>query len=299
VSASPREVSLPDGRVLQVWVEGAEDGDVLMWHHGTPSSGLPFGPSVETARERGFRLVTYSRPGYGGSTRQEGRSVADCAADVAGIADALGAQRFYAGGGSGGGPHALACAALLPERVRAATSVAGVVPYDAEGVEFLEGMGEENHVEFGAAAAGPASLRAWMDEHADATGGAESAEALIAAFGELVSDVDRVALTGEFGRYLVEDEHVALGNGYLGWFDDDLAFVRDWGFDPTAIAVPVSVWQGRQDRFVPFRHGEWLASRIPGARAHLLEEHGHISLALASFGAILDDLLDAAGTAPN
>jgi pimeloyl-ACP methyl ester carboxylesterase len=98
-------------------------------------------------------------------------------------------------------------------------------------------------------------------------------------------------LTGAFGAFLVEDEHIALRNGYWGWFDDDLAFTRDWGFDPVEIAIPVAVWQGRQDRFVPFAHGEWLAEHVPRARVHLYEEHGHLSLAIASFGAILDDLL--------
>jgi pimeloyl-ACP methyl ester carboxylesterase len=285
-------VDVRDGRVLQVWVEGPEDGDVVIGHHGTPSSGLPFARLVAEAADRRLRFVSYSRPGYGASTRDEGRSVADCAADVAAIADALGADRFYTEGGSGGGPHALACAALLPDRVMAVASIAGVVPWGAEGIDFLEGMGQDNHVEFGAALGGPETLLAWMDEHAAATAEAGSPEELIASFGDLVSPVDREALTGDLGEHLVANEHLALANGYWGWFDDDLAFVRDWGFDVRDLEVPVSVWQGRQDRFVPFSHGAWLAARIPRARAHLYDEHGHLSLALASYGAILDDLMD-------
>ncbi len=284
-------VELADHRVLEVWVEGAPDGEVVIWHHGTPSSGLIYPPFAEEARRRGLRLVSYSRPGYGDSSRHEGRSVGDCAADVARIADSLGADRFYTGGGSGGGPHALACAALL-DRVLAAASVAGVTPYAAPGIDFLDGMAKENLVEFGAAIEGPEVLTAWMDEHAAETGQAASPDDLIAAMGDLVSDVDRASLTGEFGAYLVEDGHIAMRNGYSGWFDDDLAFTRDWGFDPTAMTAPVAVWHGRQDRFVPFSHGEWLAEHIPRARAHLYPEHGHMSLAIASFGAILDDLLD-------
>jgi pimeloyl-ACP methyl ester carboxylesterase len=287
-------VDAPGGRVLQVWVEGPDDGDVVIGHHGTPSSGLPYARSVAEATTRGLRSVTYSRPGYGASTRREGRSVADCAADVAAIADALGAERFYTLGGSGGGPHALACGALLRDRVMAVASIAGVVPYGADGVDFLDGMGQDNHVEFGAALAGPKALEAWMDEHAAETGQASSPDQLIASFGDLVSPVDREALTGDLGEHMVANERLALADGYWGWFDDDLAFVRDWGFDPAAVSVPVSVWQGRQDRFVPCAHGEWLAAHVPGARAHLYEEHGHLSLALSSFGSILDDLIDQA-----
>lgn len=289
---SERRVDLADGRVLQVWVDGPADGDVVIELHGTPSSGLPFARSVEKASARGLRSVSYSRPGYGASTRCEGRSVGDCAADVAAIADALHAERFYTLGGSGGGPHTLACGALLPDRVIAVASIAGVVPWGAEGIDFLDGMGEENHVEFVAALEGPDALRAWMDEHADDTGGAGSVEDLLKAFGSLVSPVDRDSLTTDLGEHLIEDEHVAMANGYWGWFDDDLAFTRDWGFDPGEISVPVSVWQGRQDQFVPFTHGEWLAAHVRGARAHLFDEHGHLSLALASFGEILDDLIE-------
>lgn len=284
-------VELPDQRVLEVWVEGAPQGDLVIWHHGTPSSGLLYPPSVEEARRRGLRLVSYCRPGYGDSTRHQGRSVGDCAADVVCIADSLGADRFYTGGGSGGGPHALACAALL-DRVVAAVSVAGITPFAAPGIDFFDGMGKENLVEFGAAVEGPETLTAWMDEHAAETGQAASPDDLIAAMGDLVSEVDRASLTGEFGSFLVEDEHIAMRNGYWGWFDDDLAYIRDWGFDPAAITTPVAVWHGRQDRFVPVAHGEWLAERIPGARAHVYPEHGHMSLALASFGAILDDLVE-------
>jgi pimeloyl-ACP methyl ester carboxylesterase len=286
-------VELADGRILEVWVNGAPEGDVVVWHHGTPSSGLQYPPFVEEAHRKGFRLVTYCRPGYGDSSRDDGRSVADCVADVMRIADSLGVDRFFTGGASGGGPHALACAALS-DRVKAAASVAGVTPFDAPGIDFLEGMGKENLVEFGAAIEGPDPLRTWMDENAAKTSQAASAEDLLAALGDLVSEVDRGVLTGDFAAHLLESEHIAMRNGYWGWFDDDLAFVRDWGFDPAAITMPVALWHGRQDRFVPFAHTEWLADHIPGARARLLEEHGHLSLTIASFGAILDDLMDMA-----
>ncbi len=282
----------PDGRVLQVWVEGPDGGDVVISHHGTPASGLPYPPSAAEASARGLRWVGYSRPGYGSSTRREGRSVADCAADVAAIADALGVERFYTLGGSGGGPHTLATGALLPDRVIAVASIAGVVPYGAEGVDFLEGMGQENIVEFGAALGGADTLRAWMEEHAAEAGEAASVDDLLKAFGDLVSPVDRESLSTDLGEHLLRSAHISMSNGYWGWFDDDLAFTWDWGFDPAAIEVPVSVWHGRQDRFVPYTHGEWLAARVPDCSAHLYDEHGHLSLALDSIGPILDDLTD-------
>lgn len=285
-------VDLPNARVLQVWVEGADAGDVVIWHHGTPGSGVPYRPSDEEAASRGLRLASYSRPGYGTSTRHEGRSVADCAADVASIADALGADRFFTGGGSGGGPHALACAALVPDRVLGVASVSGIVPWGAADIDFLDGMGEANHEEFGAAVDGPEALRAWMDAHWEEWADAETPEEVVASMQDLVSEVDRACVTGEFAEHLVEVARVSLANGYWGWFDDDLAFTRDWGFDPEAIEVPVAIWQGVQDRFVPFAHGEWLAKHIPSARAHLYPEHGHLSLALATFGEILDDLTE-------
>ena len=148
-------VEVGAGRSLTVRVAGPEDGVVLVAHHGTPSTGRPFPPYVEAAKERGIRLVTYSRPGYAGSTRDVGRSVADCAADTAAILAHLGADRCYTIGASGGGPHALACAALLADRVLACATVAGVGPFGAQDLDFLEGMGRENLEEFGAALASP------------------------------------------------------------------------------------------------------------------------------------------------
>jgi len=138
------DVLTPDGRRLAVEVAGPQDGEVVVFHTGTPSAGSLFAPLLEAGAERGLRHVSYSRPGYGDSDRQPGRTIADCTHDVAAIADALGVERFYTTGHSGGGPHALACAALLPDRVNSATTTAGVAPFDAEGLDWLAGMGQEN-----------------------------------------------------------------------------------------------------------------------------------------------------------
>jgi pimeloyl-ACP methyl ester carboxylesterase len=155
-------------------------------------------------------------------------------------------------------------------------------------------MGEDNQVEYPTAARDPDELLRWMQPHVEAMTTIDAAE-IVEEFRSLISDVDRAQLTGEFGDDFAASLRSAFRHGPWGWFDDDLAFVRDWGFDPRRIAVPVSVWQGRQDRMVPFRHGEWLAAHIPGARVHLYDEHGHLSLAVGAFGEILDDLLEAGG----
>jgi pimeloyl-ACP methyl ester carboxylesterase len=239
--------------------------------------------------KRRVRTIAWSRPGYGGSTRLPGRSVADVAADTAAVLDALGIEQAFVAGWSGGGPHALACAALFGDRVRATAVIAGVAPYPAEGLDWSAGMGAENIEEFGAAVEGPEALigfkeRAWPVYRA--VTGAEVA----AAFGDLIDDVDRGSLTSVFAEDVARSFRDGLRNGYWGWFDDDLAFVNPWGFDLAAITGPVHVWQGEHDRMVPFAHGQWLTARIPGAVPHLHPDQGHLSLVVGSFDRILGEL---------
>jgi pimeloyl-ACP methyl ester carboxylesterase len=291
-------VSLPDGRSLEVVVQGAEDGSLLIFHHGSPGSAQPFEPWHAAAAERGIAIAFLSRAGFGGSTRQEGRTVASAAADAAALADHLGRETFLTAGWSGGGPHALACAALLPDRVRAAATIAGVAPYEAEGLDWTAGMGEDNQIEYPLAARDPQELLRWMAPHASAMAKIEP-EDVVAEMRSLMSGVDAAQVTGEFGENLAASFRSAFRHGPWGWYDDDLAFVGDWGFDVADIRVPVSVWQGREDLFVPITHGEWLAAHIPGARAHLRPEHGHLSLGIGAFGEILDDLVEAAAAGPS
>src|SRR6202035_5338350 len=178
------------GRELDVELSGPAEGRPLIFHNGTPMAGRMFAPMVAQGAERGVRHIAYSRPGYCGSERAAGRTVADCARDVAAIADELGIERFLTVGWSGGGPHALACAALLPERTLAAATLAGAAPINAPGLDWLAGMGEENIEEFGAARAGEAELssylRAERSQMLDS-----SVEDLHATLGDLLSDVDR------------------------------------------------------------------------------------------------------------
>jgi pimeloyl-ACP methyl ester carboxylesterase len=283
-------VELPDGRQLEAVVQGADEGTLLIFHHGSPGSAQPFEPFHRAAAERGIVVAFPSRAGFGGSSRQEGRTVSSAAADAAALADHLGHKRFLTAGWSGGGPHALACAALLPDRVLAAATIAGVAPFDAEGLEWTAGMGEDNQIEYPLAARDPAGSMEWMRPHAEAFATIESDE-IVAELRTIISEVDAAQVTGEFGDVLAATFRGAFRNGVWGWWDDDQAFVHDWGFDLDSIRVPVSVWQGRQDLMVPFAHGEWLSAHIPNARAHLSEEHGHLSLAVGAIGEIFDELL--------
>jgi pimeloyl-ACP methyl ester carboxylesterase len=286
----PTTISTPDGRSLDVWLEGPPDGIPLVYHLGTPCAGLPYQPFVDAVAARGLRWVSFSRPGYGSSTRKPGRRVADVVADTAVVLDSIGAERAYLAGWSGGGPHALACAALMPDRVIAAATVAGVAPYPAEGLDWLAGMGEENVEEFGAALEGPEALIAFK-EKAWPTYRNITADEVAAALGDLVDEVDRAGATGPVAAYLAALFREALREGYWGWFDDDMAFTKPWGFDLASIRRPVHVWQGAHDRMVPYGHGEWLAAHVGGACAHLHAEHGHITLAVDSIAEIVDALI--------
>jgi pimeloyl-ACP methyl ester carboxylesterase len=205
------------------------------------------------------------------------------------VLDALGADTFMTMGWSGGGPHALACAALLPDRCAAATSLAGVAPYPAEGLDWMAGMGAENIEEFSAALQGEEPLTAAIERMAKDLETIRGAD-VAAALGDLVSQVDKRALTGEFADTLAEAFRRAVSTGIAGWRDDDLAFTRNWGFDLDAIRRPVAVWQGGQDRMVPFSHGQWLAAHIPTAQVHLYPDEGHLSLGVASLDRIVADL---------
>lgn len=271
-------VRAPDGRSLEVVVAGPADGLPLVYHHGTPGGAAVYPAMVRAATARGLRVVLYARPGYGKSTPRPGRSVADAAADVAAILAELGAHRFATAGWSGGGPHALACGRLLADQCLAVACIAGVAPHDAAGLDWLAGMAEDNVQEFTAAATGEAGLTQMLDEFAPVFSQL-TADQLADGMGDLASAVDKAALAGDLASYLLESFRAGLAPGAAGWRDDDLAFVRDWGFSPSGdTTVPVSVWQGDQDHMVPFAHGQWLAANIPAARTHLLPGQGHLSL---------------------
>jgi pimeloyl-ACP methyl ester carboxylesterase len=283
-------MTLPDGRELDVEVSGPADGPPLLFQHGTPGSKVPRRALERAVHARGLRLVTWSRPGYGGSTRQPGRTVASVAADAAVVLDALGAPDCVVAGWSGGGPHALATAALLPDRVRGALLIAGVGPYGAAGLDFLAGMGEQNIAEFGHALAGEDALRPALA--AEAEGLRDTTPAgIVEGLSTLLPAVDRAVITDEFGDDLVASFREGLRTGVSGWVDDDLAFVSSWGFQLSDIRVPVFLWQGSEDLMVPFAHGRWMAEHIPGVITHLKSDEGHLSIALGAADRMLDELV--------
>ena len=285
-------VRMPDGRLLDVRVSGPEAGLPLVFHHGTPGAATPVRVLERAAHKRGLRIVTFSRPGYGGSDRQQGRSVADVVGDVAAVLAAIDADRCVVAGESGGGPHALACAARLGA-AEAVLVIASSAPYDADGLDWMAGMGEDNVIEFTHALGGEDTLRPYLleaREHLKAV----TAAGIVNQFRSLLPDVDRAVLTDEFGEDVASQFHEALRSGVDGWVDDDLAFTRRWGFDLAEISIPTVIWHGTADLMVPFAHGQWLVSRLPGASVHLEEGEGHLSGVLGGLGRMLDELIGVA-----
>jgi pimeloyl-ACP methyl ester carboxylesterase len=280
-----------NGRALGVVEAGDPSGQAVFVLHGTPGSRLLWRGLVEDAEARGIRLVGYDRPGYGGSDPHPGRRVAHAAGDVAAIADSLGIDRLAVEGGSGGGPHALACAALLPDRVVATACLAGVAPYPAEGLDWLEGMGQDNLDEFATTLEGREPLEHYLRHQADAMLATEP-EGLADTLRSLLSPPDAAILTGEVAEFLHEETRVGIRERLDGWIDDDLVFLAPWGFELEDIRTPVQLWHGAQDRFVPLAHGEWLAERIPGVEAHLSEQDGHLTIQLERIGEVHAWLLE-------
>jgi pimeloyl-ACP methyl ester carboxylesterase len=266
-------IDLADGRKLEIHELGDPEGFPIVYHHGTPGSGTLY----DRWQTDGVRLVAYDRAGYGGSTRRPGREVADVVEDVAAIADALGLERYATWGLSGGGPHALACAALADERLVAAASLAGVGPYGVDDLDWLAGMGEGNQKEFHLVLQGEEAMRAPFEEERAGLLGI-TAEELREAMAPHLSPTDTAALTGPLAEYFHENMQHALAGSADGYIDDNLAFVKPWGFDVSSIDRPVLVVQGGDDLMVPRAHGEWLAAHVPGNESRIDDAHGHLTL---------------------
>jgi pimeloyl-ACP methyl ester carboxylesterase len=285
-----RVVQARDGRELCVEVAGEPAQRTVLLHNGTPNSRHLYRPWIDDAAGRGAQLISYDRPGYGGSTPQPDHTVADAAADVRALADALGIDRLAVWGLSGGGPYTLACAALLPDLVVAAAVVGSVAPWDAPGLDYMAGMGESNVDGIEKYLSDPEAARAEGHERREELLNV-TPEQLLGAWKTLLSDVDAAVATGEFAAYIVHSMHDGLGPGDQGWWDDGVAHMTPWGFDLASIRVPVKVWHGRHDRFVPFQHGQWLAQHIPGAEAELSETDGHLTLLVDRIPAVHEWLL--------
>lgn len=275
-----RTVTLPDGSTLAglIDMDAPAGAEVLVYHHGTPAAGPERGPLLDAARAAGFQLVQVVRPGYGPSTRQPGRRIVDVVPLVEALLADLGVERFATIGWSGGGPHAIATAALMPARCAGALSLAGVAPHDADGLAWTDGMGQDNLDEFAASVAGEAALEEFLSRAHASLATVTGAE-VVTELASLLPQVDREHLADELGEDMAAQIRWSLAQGIWGWLDDDLAFVSPWGFDLGSLEVPVLVWQGTEDLMVPYAHGQWLAARIPTAVPHLATGEGHLSLA--------------------
>jgi pimeloyl-ACP methyl ester carboxylesterase len=271
-----RTVLTPDGRVLAVEEGGDPAGRPVLVHGGTPNSRHLYDDHARDAAERGLRLISYDRPGYGGSSPQPGRTVADCASDARAICADLGIDRLAMWGISGGGPHVLACAALLPDLVTAVASLASLAPYDADGLDYFAGMGQDNVDDTQLFFADNAAARARTDQFRDEFLAA-SPDDLSAGMQSLLTPTDAAVLKGELAEFMAYSMQDGLAAGSQGWWDDN-CLVLPWGFDVADITIPVLLLHGMEDMFVPFGHGEWLAAHIPGVEARLLAEDGHLTL---------------------
>jgi pimeloyl-ACP methyl ester carboxylesterase len=256
-----QEIPAADGRRLAVDSWGATDGKPILLLHGTPGSRSGPRPRASVLYRLGVRLICYDRPGYGKSDRQEGRKVADAAWDVLAIADYLGIKQFGVVGRSGGGPHALACAALLGDRVSAVAALVSAAPPDAEGLDWFAGMTNKNVDEYGKASVDAAGIASKLAGRADPEG-------LLNTLMEDMADPDH-RIVDDFGiRKLLTDTYAeAFRNGAYGWIDDAVALSTPWGFELSAIEAPVLLWHGKDDVFHPVSHTQWLSRRIQDGHA--------------------------------
>ena len=282
------EVSV-GGRKVRFEVYGAGNGPLIFYMHGTPGSRLGVRPDDATLTRLGVRVVAHDRPGYGGSDPQPGRTVADVAPDVAAIADALDVATFAVYGISGGGPHALACAALLPDRVTRVASMVGIAPYDAPDLDWTAGMTKSNVDEFNAAVAGDEAVTALLAPVETAI--REDPSGLLDALEPELSEPDRELLREQWLRDMLTVSFAeAVRTGIRGWVDDDLAFVAPWGFDPSTILAPTLLWHGADDVLAPTHHTEWLDRAIPVASFVRPANTGHLG-AFAAQGHVLSWIL--------
>jgi pimeloyl-ACP methyl ester carboxylesterase len=260
------DLTTTDGRTLHAYDVGPTgrlDELVVLWHGGTPNIGAPPEPLFDVAETLGIRWIGYDRPSYGGSSPHRGATVASAAADVSRVAEHLGIERFAVLGSSGGGPRALACAALLADQIPAAVTISAPGPYRAAGLDFFAGMSDGSARELRAAAQGRAEL-----ERVLATNDFDP-ESFIAA--------DYAALDSSWSWFnrIVQ---AATVNGSDGMIEDDLGAMAPWGFDVAQITVPTLIMHGTEDRMVPSSHAEWLAAQCPTAELRLVPGEGHVSV---------------------
>ena len=283
-------LTLKDGRKLEYLTNGVESDKAILFLHGTPGSALAWNSYLPEVK--GVRAISTSRAGYGLSDRHKGRSVADDLNDQQQILDQFGIKSFVSVGWSGGGPHSLNM--TREARCKAAFTLAGVGEWGNADLDFLADMGPENHEEFGEALKGEAAIEEWMKANALGYNTIKGSE-LIEAFGGLIGDADKRALTPEVAEVMATGMRHSNSVSFYGWLDDDLAFVRDFGFDITKIDKPVVLYQGDDDFMVPHAHGYWLEKKIPTAKLNFVPGHGHISLIFEYRNQIIKEALEFLG----
>jgi pimeloyl-ACP methyl ester carboxylesterase len=283
-------LTLNDGRKLEYLTNGVESDKAILFLHGTPGSALAWNSYLPEVK--GVRAISTSRAGYGLSDRHKGRSVADDLNDQQQILDHFGIKSFVSVGWSGGGPHSLNM--TRDARCKAAFTLAGVGEWGNADLDFLADMGPENHEEFGEALKGEAAIKEWMKANALGYNTIKGSE-LIEAFGGLIGDADKRALTPEVAEVMATGMRHSNSVSFYGWLDDDLAFVRDFGFDITKIDKPVVLYQGDDDFMVPHAHGYWLEKKIPTAKLNFVPGHGHISLIFEYRNQIIKEALEFLG----
>jgi pimeloyl-ACP methyl ester carboxylesterase len=283
-------LKLADGRMLDYITNDVSSKSAILFHHGTPGDC--------TAWQKWFKdipgvlAIAASRPGYGLSDRNKGRTVASDLSDQNQLLDHFNIEKFVSVGWSGGGPHALGMSRNL--KCQGVITLAGVGEWGNSDLNFLEGMGPENHEEFGAALNGENAIKKWMQENTAAFKNVTGAD-LITSFGGLIGEADKKALTPTVAEEEAASYRRALSVSYNGWLDDDLAFVQPFGFNLNEINKPVLVWQGDDDFMVPRAHSQWLASKIPTAKLNFVPGHGHISLGESYRNEIIDQALQLLG----
>ncbi|MFF4273796.1 alpha/beta fold hydrolase [Streptomyces sp. NPDC001536] len=280
-----------DGRWLTVEEYGDGDGTPVVLLHGTPGCRSGVVPEDVVKAHPWVRFIAYDRPGYADSDRHPGRRVADAARDVADLADALGLEKFSVLGRSGGAPHALACAALMPARVRRAAALVSPAPPDAQGLSWFEGMAASNVEDYTLALTDTLAFAERLASRAAAI--RQDPAQLLVTIRDGLTDADRrIVSQPAVGDMLLRNYREALRTSAYGWLDDALALLSNWGFDPADIRRPVLLWHGAQDRFSPVGHFEWLLNRVPRARPVLDPDAGHFG-AIEALPAVLDWLCPA------
>jgi pimeloyl-ACP methyl ester carboxylesterase len=285
-----RDIATRDGRVVDVLLRGPADAVALVLHHGTPMSAAPLPAVDDAAVAAGFRVISCSRPGYGTSSERADRVVSDVVADVSEVLDRLEVPRFVTLGLAGGGPYALGCGALLPDRCAGVAAMSCVAPFDAAGLDWFAGMPERRVEELEVAVHDAPRYGQMLESQVARLLDAASPHQLVSAMPGELALPDRRAIVDDLADTLLANLQLAFLDGAGGWCADELALLRPWGFRLEEIRPPVTLWHGGADEVVPATHAHWLADRVPRASCRIVFDEGHWSLPVSVAGAAVNAL---------